>query len=72
MREVKSGSSYLGQGDLRVHVGLGDARTVNRLEIRWPGGRSERVETAAVNRILTVHEGRGVTASTPFARRSPR
>ncbi len=27
VREVKSGSSYLGQGDLRVHVGLGDART---------------------------------------------
>jgi len=70
VREVKSGSSYLGQGDLRVHVGLGDARTVDRLEIRWPGGRSERVETAAVNQILTVHEGRGVTASTPFVRRS--
>ena len=72
VREVKSGSSYLGQGDLRVHVGLGDARTVDRLEIRWPGGRSERVETVAVNQILTVQEGRGVTASTPFARRSPR
>jgi len=26
----------------------------------------------AVNQILTVQEGRGVTASTPFARRSPR
>ena len=26
VREVKSGSSYLGQGDLRVHVGLGTRR----------------------------------------------
>ena len=40
VREVKSGSSYLGQSDLRVHVGLGDARSVDRVEIRWPGGRS--------------------------------
>ena len=70
VREVKSGSSYLGQGDLRVHVGPRRARTaVDRLDIRWPSGRSERVDTAAVDQIVTVQEGRGVTASTPFARR---
>ena len=73
VREVKSGSSYLGQGDLRVHVGLGDAGTaVDHLDIRWPSGRSERVATPAVDQIVTVQEGRGVTASTPFARRPPR
>jgi hypothetical protein len=39
VREVKSGSSYLGQNDLRVHVGLGAAASVERVEIRlarWP------------------------------------
>ena len=68
VREVKSGSSYLGQSDLRVHVGLGDAAVVDRVEIKWPSGRAERVEKPPVNRILTVHEGRGVTSATPFAR----
>jgi hypothetical protein len=67
VREVKSGSSYLGQSDLRVHVGLGTSASVDHVEIRWPGGRLERLEKPALNRILTVLEGRGITASAPFA-----
>ena len=70
VREVKSGNSYLGQSDLRVHVGLGGATAVDRLEIKWPSGRVERVEKPAANQILTVQEGRGITASTPFSRSS--
>lgn len=68
MREVKSGSSYLGQGDLRAHFGLGDAARVERLEITWPGGRTETLPDVAANQIVTVTEGRGITARTPFAK----
>jgi hypothetical protein len=68
VREVKSGSSYLGQNDLRVHVGLGSATSVDRVDIRWPDGRAERIDQPAVNRILMVQEGRGVTGATPFVR----
>ena len=42
MREVKAGSSYLGQNDLRQHVGLGASETVDRLEVKWPSGRVRR------------------------------
>jgi hypothetical protein len=72
VREVKSGSGYLGQSDVRVHVGLGDAAAVDRLDIMWPSGRAERVERPPVNQVVTVQEGRGVTASIPFARTSSR
>ena len=41
MREVKAGSSYLGQNDLRLHFGLGAATLAERLEVRWPSGRDE-------------------------------
>jgi hypothetical protein len=68
VREVKSGSSYLGQSDLRVHVGLGGTTSVDRVDVRWPDGRSERIDKPAANQIVTVQEGRGVTASTPFVR----
>jgi hypothetical protein len=68
-REVKSGSSYLGQGDLRVHVGIGDA-AVERLDVRWPGGRAERVDKPPAGHIVTIVEGKGMTASAPFARRA--
>lgn len=67
MREVKSGSSYLGQSDLRAHFGLGDASRVERLEIKWPAGRTELLQDVAANQIVTVTEGRGITARAPFA-----
>jgi hypothetical protein len=69
VREIKAGSSYLGQSDLRAHFGLGQAIRADRIEIRWPGGETEVVENAAANQILTVTEGRGVTARTAFVRR---
>jgi hypothetical protein len=68
VREVKSGSSYLGQNDLRVHVGLGAAPSIDRVDIRWADGRAERIEKPPLNRIVTVQEGRGITASAPFTR----
>jgi hypothetical protein len=37
------------------------------VDIRWPGGRLERLDKTPAGRILTVQEGKGVTASTPFA-----
>jgi len=61
-REVKSGSSYLGQSDLRVHFGLGEAARADVLEIRWPGGRVETLRDVAANQIVTVTEGQGLTA----------
>jgi hypothetical protein len=68
LREVKAGSGYLGQSDLRVHVGLGTAAVVSRLEIRWPAGAVEVIENVGANQILTVTEGRGVSARVPLKR----
>jgi hypothetical protein len=67
VREVKAGSSYLGQGDTRVHIGLGGAPGVDRLEIRWPAGGTEVVGPVAGGQVVTVTEGLGITARTPFA-----
>jgi enediyne biosynthesis protein E4 len=69
VREVKAGSSYLGQSDLRVHFGLGRASQVDRLEIRWPAGGTDVVRNVPVNQILTIVEGKGVTKRTAFVRR---
>jgi enediyne biosynthesis protein E4 len=69
LREVKAGSSYLGQNDLRVHVGLGTAARIDRLEVRWPNGQNEVIDGAATNQMLTVTEGKGITARTPFGRK---
>ena len=57
IREVRSGSSYLSQSDMRLHFGLGKQHQVNRLEIRWPSGLQEQLEGVKANQILTLVEG---------------
>jgi hypothetical protein len=58
--EVMSGSSYYSQNDLRLHFGLGQAKRVERLEIRWPSGKVESLSDIAVNQIVRVREGEGI------------
>ncbi len=59
LREVKSGSSYLCQSDMRLHFGLGKASLVTRIEIRWPSGLEETFEGIKPNQFLEVQEGDG-------------
>jgi len=68
VREIRTGSSYLSQSDVRAHFGLGGAVVVDRLEIRWPGGRVEILEKITVGQIITVAEGQGLQMATPFVR----
>ncbi len=66
MRDVKAGSSYLSQNDLRAHFGLGAAARADRIEVRWPSGRTEAVMGVAANQIVTIEEGRGIVGARAF------
>jgi hypothetical protein len=57
--EVRSGSSYLSQNDLRLHFGLGQIHKIDRVEIHWPSGLAESFNIASVDSILTLKEGAG-------------
>ena len=41
VREIRAGSSYLAQNDVRAHFGLGGATRADRIEVLWPSGRTE-------------------------------
>ncbi len=58
--DVLSGGSYSSSNDQRVHFGLGDATTVEAVEVHWPSGAVEKVALPAVDRFFTVEEGKGV------------
>jgi enediyne biosynthesis protein E4 len=58
--EIHSGGSYLSQNDLRVHFGLGSTAKIDRVEIRWPSGKSEVLTDLAADRFYQVLEGSGV------------
>jgi len=68
-REVRAGSSYLAQSDLRVHYGLGTSLAVDRLEISWPSGIFDVLENVAANQIITVVEGEGIVERVQFSDR---
>ena len=59
--DVLSGGSYISSNDQRVHFGLGDATSIDSVEIRWPGGAKETVKLPGVDRIYTIIEGKGIT-----------
>jgi len=57
--EVRSGSSYISNSDMRVHFGLGMVNKADWIEIRWPSGLTERFTDLGVDAIHTVKEGSG-------------
>ena len=55
--EVRSGGSYLSHNDIRAHFGLGVARQVDRLTIRWPSGRMDTAAGPMMNQFYAAREG---------------
>ncbi|MGA8027008.1 MAG: CRTAC1 family protein [Bryobacteraceae bacterium] len=54
--EVRSAESYVSSSDVRVHFGLGDARVIDHLEIRWPDGSFERHPGLGINKEHTIRQ----------------
>ena len=56
LREVKSGSGYLSQNDLRLHFGLGAATSVDTLTVRWLCGSVQTLQNVETNQVLVISE----------------
>jgi hypothetical protein len=56
VREINNVASYLSSSDTRLHLGLGQAKSIQKLEILWPSGRTQVLDDVAANQILTVKE----------------
>lgn len=63
--EVRSGGSFISQGDLRVHFRLGRAKHAT-LNIRWPNGATEEIGRLRAGQLITVRQGGGVASSEPL------
>ncbi len=63
--EVRSGSSYISNNDMRVHFGLGAATKADWVQVRWPSGLVEHFENLAVDSIHTLKEGSGTPVNPP-------
>jgi hypothetical protein len=61
--EVRSGSSFISNNDMRVHFGLGAATKIDSVEVRWPSGLSETFSKISVDRVNELKEGTGAAAN---------
>jgi hypothetical protein len=60
IREVLSASSYISHSDLRQHFGLGAARKVDQIEVRWPSGHVDRLHDVDADKFIVLEEERGI------------
>ena len=57
--DVISGAVYCSQNDMTLHFGLGAATKVDKLEIQWPNGTVEVFDVPAIDRTVTIVQGKG-------------
>ena len=57
--EVRSGSSYDSNSDMRIHFGLGKETRLDSVEVRWPSGLTEKFEKITADKINELKEGSG-------------
>jgi len=60
--EVRSGSSFISNNDMRVHFGLGSATKIDWVEVRWPSGLVEQFDGLKVDTFQNLKEATGTPA----------
>ena len=56
-----AGGSYLASHDPREVLGIGAAKKIDVVEIRWPGGKVDKLTNLPINTYVRVVEGEGFT-----------
>ncbi|HKV42567.1 MAG TPA: CRTAC1 family protein, partial [Blastocatellia bacterium] len=51
VQEVSGGSGFCAQNQRRIHFGLGKAVRVDRVEIRWPSGKTQTIEGPEIGKV---------------------
>lgn len=54
--QKESSSGYISTNDHRLHFGLGDATTIDTIEINWPSGKVQHLTNIEANQIIDVKE----------------
>ena len=55
--EVRGGSGYLSQNDLRLHFGIGTHERIDRIEVKWSSGIVDIIRDVTPNQIIIITEG---------------
>jgi hypothetical protein len=56
VQEARAGSSYLSMDSADLEFGLGTAKVVDEITIRWPSGRTQTLKRVSADQVVTVTE----------------
>lgn len=53
-------TSYLSNSDSRIHVGLGQQKNIDQIDIKWSDGKTETYKNIKGDRYITIMEEKGI------------
>jgi len=53
-------TGYLSNSEPRIHIGLGQQRIINELEVKWPDGKLEVYKNIVSCQYITIVKGKGI------------
>ena len=56
VRDLFPQNGFMGQGPAEIILGLGDAKVIDRLKVRWPSGKIQIYKNLAANRYFLLKE----------------
>jgi len=56
VQQVSGGSGFCSQNQRRLHFGLGKNPQIDRAEIHWPSGKTEKIDKPAVGQVYKIKE----------------
>jgi len=56
LQEVSGGSGFCSQNDRRLHFGLGKSDSVDRVEVRWPSGKTQTLAAPELDKLHKIKE----------------
>lgn len=62
-RVVNAGSGYISSSSKRQHFGLGEATTIDELEIQWPSGEKTLMRDLEGDRAYQIVEGQALAGA---------
>lgn len=69
---LRAGEGFLSQSSKWLHFGLGEARAVQRVTVRWPGSSTEQFTNVAVDRFYQLRQGDAVMKAYPSPQDRPK
>lgn len=68
VRDQSLCGGYISAHDPRLHFGVGESQSIDRIEVRWPSGHKDTLKNPPINAYVTVTEGKGPDRSSNAAR----